>query len=573
MSQETYQTGTYKLYARMEYEGNMVLFAVFLSLSLTGLFLLLKVIIKGGFMKNLKTKLLAVVLSCMLIISFSVSSFAAVNSDAQKAKEVKSKTKHLEASKADVRTALQKTVKLIYNDNSSPEVGVYDWHLFAVNRSGLTLTGLSEWNQKYVNSLDVSKLNYPSDYAKVIIGLSAAGADPTSVNGVNLLEKMLEDKDAVLFNLSNATFSLIALDTKNYDIPSGCEITRDDIINYLLNQNIEDGVIVAEYGKELDATYMAVQALAKYDDDAHPGVKAFIDGALSSIGGENQADSGLLYSWGSENVCTTSQALLAVIAAGKDPEEYSKAGNSIIDGILSKQTAEGAFQAYDNWTDWEHPYWYDDYSYSTPQAAYALAGYVRYTQGLNGIYDFSKEESVMYTLAAPKTVTVKAGKSSAKITFSKVANADSYAVYRSTKKASGYKKISTVKALSYTDSGLKPGVAYYYKVRGLKSDIYGAFSNAAVADIKVAAPKTVKAVAGKKKVTVKFSKSANAKKYYIYRSAKKTKGFKKIAAVKKLKYVDRKVKKGKAYFYKVKAVKSSKNISAFSKVVKTKKVK
>ena len=69
------------------------LFAMFLSLSLKGLFLFMLVIliIKGGFMKNLKRRLLAVVLSLALVFSVTVPSFAAtVNSDGQN--EVVAKT-------------------------------------------------------------------------------------------------------------------------------------------------------------------------------------------------------------------------------------------------------------------------------------------------------------------------------------------------------------------------------------------------------------------------------------------------------------------------------------------------
>ena len=70
-------------------------------------------------------------------------------------------------------------------------------------------------------------------------------------------------------------------------------------------------------------------------------------------------------------------------------------------------------------------------------------------------------------------------------------------------------------------------------------------------------PTRVKAKAGKKKVTVTFKKSAGATKYEIYRSTKKGKGYKKIKTVTKPRYVDRKVKKGKKYFYKVKAVRAT----------------
>jgi len=89
------------------------------------------------------------------------------------------------------------------------------------------------------------------------------------------------------------------------------------------------------------------------------------------------------------------------------------------------------------------------------------------------------------------------------------------------------------------------------------------------------APTSLKAVAGKKKVTLTYKRATGASKYYIYRSTKKGSGYKKIATTKKTTYVDKKVKKGKKYYYKVKAVRSVTNTitSSYSKVATSKKVK
>lgn len=88
-------------------------------------------------------------------------------------------------------------------------------------------------------------------------------------------------------------------------------------------------------------------------------------------------------------------------------------------------------------------------------------------------------------------------------------------------------------------------------------------------------PVSVKAKAGKKKVRITFKKSPGASKYEIFRSTKKTKGFKKVATITNNKYTDKKVKKAKRYYYKLKSYRSKygKVRSAFSKCVKTKRVK
>lgn len=62
---------------------------------------------------------------------------------------------------------------------------------------------------------------------------------------------------------------------------------------------------------------------------------------------------------------------------------------------------------------------------------------------------------------------------------------------------------------------------------------------------------------GKRKCTIKFKKSSAATKCMIYRSTKKSSGYKKVATVSGTKYTDKKVKKGKRYYYKVKALRGS----------------
>ena len=85
----------------------------------------------------------------------------------------------------------------------------------------------------------------------------------------------------------------------------------------------------------------------------------------------------------------------------------------------------------------------------------------------------------------------------------------------------------------------------------------------------------IKVKAGKKKATVSWKKISYASGYEIYRSTKANKGFKKIATVKgsKSKYVSKKLKSKKKYFYKVRAfvtVGSKKYYSLDSAVKKVK---
>lgn len=84
---------------------------------------------------------------------------------------------------------------------------------------------------------------------------------------------------------------------------------------------------------------------------------------------------------------------------------------------------------------------------------------------------------------------------------------------------------------------------------------------------------TVKVKVAKKKAKLSWKKISEAKGYVIYRSTAKNGNYKKIATIKKLKYTDKKVKKNKKYFYKVKAYTISNGKTTYSKASSVKFVK
>lgn len=163
--------------------------------------------------------------------------------------------------------------------------------------------------------------------------------------------------------------------------------------------------------------------------------------------------------------------------------------------------------------------------------------------------------------AAKTTVSVKAADyKTAKITWKAVDNADKYQVYRSTSKNSGYSRIATVSGKSLKDAKLKTGKTYYYKVRAYAvidgSDVYSGYSSVKSVKTSLGKVSSIKLETGKAKVTVKWSKVKGASGYKIYRSTKKSSGFKCVKTVKSgstVKYVNSNLKKGRTYYYKVRA--------------------
>jgi len=159
----------------------------------------------------------------------------------------------------------------------------------------------------------------------------------------------------------------------------------------------------------------------------------------------------------------------------------------------------------------------------------------------------------------PKVTNVKYNQQ--KVTWSKVTGATAYKVYRSTNNKT-YKLMKTVKASSsrkYTSKGLDAGITYYYKVRAVttsgKTTYWGIKSDAVkLKTVLYKGEITYAKNTAKGTATIKWTAVNGAHGYKIYRSTTGKSGSYKL--IKNAKYVsqykDKKLKKGKTYYYKVK---------------------
>lgn len=171
----------------------------------------------------------------------------------------------------------------------------------------------------------------------------------------------------------------------------------------------------------------------------------------------------------------------------------------------------------------------------------------------------------------------------AKLSWAKKSAAKGYVIYRAEGKGA-YKKIVTItknSTLSYTNKSLKTGTTYSYKVAAYGTvggkTVTGGFSS--VKSVKPVLKKTsVTLKAGKKQAVVKWKKVAGASGYQVQRSIKKKSGYKTVKTVTKgstVKYTNKKLKKGKRYYYRVRAYRkvSGKKIYSSYSAVKSVKVK
>lgn len=150
-----------------------------------------------------------------------------------------------------------------------------------------------------------------------------------------------------------------------------------------------------------------------------------------------------------------------------------------------------------------------------------------------------------------------------KVKWGNVSGASYYQLYRSTSKNGTYKYVATVKGKEYTDSSLKTGQSYYYKVRAVnKTGRVKGYSSYS----KVVSGSTVQTASINKaysytssqiKLQMKTIKGASG--YQIYRSTSKNGSYQKVAETSSATYLDKKLSGGKTYYYKVRAIKKQKS--------------
>lgn len=178
-------------------------------------------------------------------------------------------------------------------------------------------------------------------------------------------------------------------------------------------------------------------------------------------------------------------------------------------------------------------------------------------------------------LAAPEVTAKSKSYNSIALSWNDV-GADTYQVYRATKKDGSYKKIAEGNTTSYVNKGVTTGKNYYYKVVALNGE--NSKESAVVkASAKLSATKISRATNVKgKKVSLKWSKVSGANGYVISRAQGNGsyKTIKTIKSGKTVSYTNTSLKKGSKYSYKIRAYRtvSGKRVYSAYSAVKTVKV-
>lgn len=243
-----------------------------------------------------------------------------------------------------------------------------------------------------------------TDVQRLTIAAAAIGIDPTNADGkgFNLIDKILNSEkhltgvDSLTYQGNNGIiFALIALDSKNYQVPSNSKWTREKLIAELLKHQKEDGSWSLSTSKEgatsYDITAMALIGMAPYTNQlkvrqAMDRAVSFLAKAQGPTGGFDEAFVGGISSE------ATSQVIIGLTANQIDPTMpmFTKNGINLVDHLLSLQTSDGGFQH----TAGESR----SNAMATEQALQALVAFDLFTKNKGVLYDFND----VPVLPAPK---------------------------------------------------------------------------------------------------------------------------------------------------------------------------
>ena len=164
------------------------------------------------------------------------------------------------------------------------------------------------------------------------------------------------------------------------------------------------------------------------------------------------------------------------------------------------------------------------------------------------------------------------------VSYGKVSGMHGYEIYRATSQNGKYTLAGTSKGTSFTDKKVAVGQTYYYKVRAYrnvgKNKVYTTDSNVVKVSMAVGAPAKAKVV--KKNATtiaISWNKVKEANGYEVYQSTSQNGSYKKVGTTKGNSITNAKLKKGKTYYYKVRAYRqigTKKTYSKYTKVVAVK---
>ena len=215
-----------------------------------------------------------------------------------------------------------------------------------------------------------------TEYARMVLALTALGEDPADFAGFNVLAPLSDTKKVLFQGTSGAVWALLALDSNAY----AADAARNVYLKAIADGVSSDGgwALVPGGASDVDLTAMALTALAPYA--AEKDVQTLLDNGLAFLSSIQNAD-GSFSTSGHATAESTAQVLVTLCTLGisETDSRFVKNGTTVLEALLSFQHPDGGFR--------HEP---DDAAanaMATEQAFYALAAVCRSRSGMCVLWD------------------------------------------------------------------------------------------------------------------------------------------------------------------------------------------
>lgn len=289
-------------------------------------------------------------------------------------------------------TDINATIKSVLTHNPLTE-----WEAVGIARAGGTLPA------SYLNSAtaqvkeSAGTFRKVTDLERMILGIKAAGGNPTSVSGVNLIDKMVNHDKMTAQGTNGPIFALIALNSDDYTVSSTATWNQEKLVAWLLSAQNSDGGFPLATGEasSVDMTAMAVAALAP--ERTQTKVQTAIDQAITYLSTQQQ-DNGGYSAYNDDSSESVSQVIVALASAGINPKDtrFTKSNNDLITRLSQFRQANGTYSHTVNGAS--DPI-------ATEQALLALVAYQQYLSSGNAIYNLTDTATTPVDSNPSTTVT------------------------------------------------------------------------------------------------------------------------------------------------------------------------
>ncbi|UJF32615.1 S-layer homology domain-containing protein [Paenibacillus hexagrammi] len=281
----------------------------------------------------------------------------------------------------DVGPAIDRASKWLKNG-----VELSDWSAYALHTAGVPVSA------NYLDSVIAmlkeknGTFRKVTDYERLALSVQAAGGNPQSIGGFNLIERIYNNEQMEIQGTNGPIYGLLALHGGSYDLPAEAKWTPEKLLQWILDAQNQDGSWPLAKGEkgEPDLTAAALAALTPYKEQST--VITAMEKAVKWLSAQ-QADDGGFTLKGVENAESTAQVIWGLSVSGIDPvnnPQFHSGDKSMLAYLLGLQLSDGSF-----------PHTKDGQSevIATEQSLMALGAYQNYLKSTSHVSQPAQPET------------------------------------------------------------------------------------------------------------------------------------------------------------------------------------